>query len=471
MIDDVGVCVRLARRAAYFKEVYVVWAGCDERLVAEAGFEVAGDGRVVQVGDTALLFRGDGARALRILCDQWVLESAYYAAVLSGSVGENLERLLRHLNWGVCRSPMVGAKGSVEDYADSHSVGKSAESKYLTHGIHPYHGKFFARMARALINFMGLGGEDKLLDPFCGSGTTLLEASLLGIRSLGVDVNPLACMISRAKVGALQLDVDEIRRAYSSLLPVVRAERGQTALVDVKLPPEPWSPVEVAAVCLSAALEGRGRVRRPRDLEKAYESEFNRLIRQLEAFSILRRKLGVKLAPVEVIQADIMELDMEGEFDALLTSPPYIMTVDYVNEHRPSIVKLKLADSSQLESIEAKTIGLPSRVSAVELPESLLSYVKEAPSDVRRVVAAYASDVYRAFKRIRKTLKPGAKIAVAVGKNHRFSGKLVPTTAIVKKALEEAGYRITEVLEIKCPGLSAFKRGDWIECIILGERI
>lgn len=41
---------------------------------------------------------------------------------------------------------------------------------------------------------------DTILDPYCGSGTTLLEASVLGRKSIGVDLNPVACLISKVKV-------------------------------------------------------------------------------------------------------------------------------------------------------------------------------------------------------------------------------------------------------------------------------
>jgi DNA modification methylase len=49
-------------------------------------------------------------------------------------------------------------------------------------------------MIRALINIIGLNDGDKVLDPFSGSGTTSLEAQLLGIECIGIDISPL-CVI------------------------------------------------------------------------------------------------------------------------------------------------------------------------------------------------------------------------------------------------------------------------------------
>lgn len=69
----------------------------------------------------------------------------------------------------------------------------------LTHDLHIYKAKFFPRMVRALLNLFPKEGGP-IVDPFCGSGTALLEASLLGLESYGVDIDPICQLISRAKV-------------------------------------------------------------------------------------------------------------------------------------------------------------------------------------------------------------------------------------------------------------------------------
>ncbi|MGS1038356.1 DNA methyltransferase [Burkholderia gladioli] len=69
----------------------------------------------------------------------------------------------------------------------------------LTHDLHIYKAKFFPRMVRALLNVYATDGA-KILDPYCGSGTALLEASLLGLDSYGCDIDPICYLISRTKV-------------------------------------------------------------------------------------------------------------------------------------------------------------------------------------------------------------------------------------------------------------------------------
>ena len=73
-----------------------------------------------------------------------------------------------------------------------------ADTQYLTHGIHRYSGKFIPQIARQAIEILTEPGEI-VLDPYCGSGTALLEAALLDRHAVGVDLNPLAVLVAQAK--------------------------------------------------------------------------------------------------------------------------------------------------------------------------------------------------------------------------------------------------------------------------------
>ena len=72
-------------------------------------------------------------------------------------------------------------------------------SDYGTHGFHRYVGRFPAHLIRSLLNAFGAKETDVILDPFSGSGTTLVEARMLGIPAIGIEISPLSAMISRVK--------------------------------------------------------------------------------------------------------------------------------------------------------------------------------------------------------------------------------------------------------------------------------
>ena len=69
----------------------------------------------------------------------------------------------------------------------------------LLSNIHPYPAKFISEIPSSLIDCLWEGQGDFILDPFCGSGSTLEASQRLGIPSIGVDLNPIACLISRVR--------------------------------------------------------------------------------------------------------------------------------------------------------------------------------------------------------------------------------------------------------------------------------
>src|SRR5690348_5810975 len=82
---------------------------------------------------------------------------------------------------------------------------KEAKTSYLTHGLHPYPAKYIPQIPHSLITELSAYG-DTVADIFCGSGTTLVEANLLGRNAIGIDANPLACLISEAKTTRLEFN-------------------------------------------------------------------------------------------------------------------------------------------------------------------------------------------------------------------------------------------------------------------------
>ena len=94
---------------------------------------------------------------------------------------------------------------------------KRKDPKYVTHGLHPFKGKFYPQIAKSLLNISGAQLGDRVLDPFCGSGTTLLEGMLNGFETYGCDLNPLAAKIARAKTAVLTIPRDVTDHAMRAL--------------------------------------------------------------------------------------------------------------------------------------------------------------------------------------------------------------------------------------------------------------
>src|SRR3989338_3647386 len=73
---------------------------------------------------------------------------------------------------------------------------------YLTHNFHTYPAKFIPQIPKSTIKSLTREG-DTILDPFCGCGTTLVEAKLFNRNAIGVDLNPIATLVSKAKTNKL----------------------------------------------------------------------------------------------------------------------------------------------------------------------------------------------------------------------------------------------------------------------------
>ena len=83
--------------------------------------------------------------------------------------------------------------------AIAHDVAES-----LTHPFHSYPARLHPATARILVEYLAVR-DRPVVDPFCGSGTVLVEARALGARALGTDLSPLAVLVARAKTWTVLL--------------------------------------------------------------------------------------------------------------------------------------------------------------------------------------------------------------------------------------------------------------------------
>ena len=85
---------------------------------------------------------------------------------------------------------------------------KGGSMKALVHGLHPYPAMMMPLIARTMLEEYGKGKETVFLDPYVGSGTTIVEAQYYGVkRAIGVDLNPLAILITRTKTQDIDLGI------------------------------------------------------------------------------------------------------------------------------------------------------------------------------------------------------------------------------------------------------------------------
>jgi DNA modification methylase len=115
------------------------------------------------------------------------------------------------------------------------------EHSYLTHSYHQYKGKYYPQLCKSLFNYGGLKPGDAVLDPFCGSGTTMVEAYLNSLRGVGVDLNPLAAFMSNVKVEALEVEPQVLRQKTERLIADLKEILRARGLWDTGLEDLEWT--------------------------------------------------------------------------------------------------------------------------------------------------------------------------------------------------------------------------------------
>lgn len=252
-----------------------------------------------------------------------------------------------------------------------------ADTQELTHGIHRYSGKFIPQIAARAIRMLTAPGEF-VVDPYCGSGTTLLEAALLGRRALGVDLNPLAILIAETKTTPVSVGgLVALRRELSSRLeqvgsrhdlplfsPPAAARAPSRAESDLRLS-DPWfakwfqRPVLEELIAIDHAIEdvadsrcrGVARVafsdilRRSSNAHSGYPNvmfdraapvkprPIGQFLKTLERVCEMVASLDAVRArweDVEVRRGSALNLELgESTVDAVVTHPPYIGSIPY----------------------------------------------------------------------------------------------------------------------------------------------
>ena len=359
------------------------------------------------------------------------------------------------------------------------------------HSFHRYFGKLIPAIPATAIELFTEKG-DLVLDPFCGSGTTLVEAVVRGRDALGIDINPLAVLLSRVK--STPVDPEDVRLATKQVL------RDGQAILNNGLPKPPYcvnihhwyrprAIKELTALhCALERLDANGAgdflaaslsaINRnvsnadPQHVFPGYSKRLRRLDlergRQIDVFEIfaggvkkrigyleelLDKMNGVGRARVVLSHSD--DPPAPGKpVQLIVTNPPYISSVRYLET-----LKLEMSWSGMIggpdayREIDRLQIGTE-RFSATEKREYLECGIAEVDELGRRLFEAGQGQMSRTivlyFKRMETALRkwdgllaPGGRIVLKLSPS-RVRSELVRTPEIVARLLAGMGYEIEE---------------------------
>lgn len=306
-------------------------------------------------------------------------------------------------------SELIRPKYQGGDFNRTRSV-----NQYLTHWIYPYRGKFHPQMVRSLMNILGVHAGDRLMDPYLGSGTTALEAALLGIDFVGLDLSPLCVLLARVKT-----------QSYSCLK-IIRKEVRR--LVDRKhLDPHDSSVEAVDHHRVSDFIRVARMVtlsdiaRRRRDGEASFRKNLSAMIESVAAHATALDRFGIESGAVSVDSGDVRDLLDAGvaanSIDAVITSPPYSLALDYVAN-----------DAHALDALGVDIETLRDRMTGVR------------GKGRRQRMRLYNEDMMAMFRQIAFALRPGGRAAFVIG-DATVGGREVTTTNQMSDWAVDAGLR------------------------------
>ena len=362
----------------------------------------------------------------------------------------------------------------------------SHDQSFLTHGLHKYPAKFFPELPRWLIKRYSQE-NDRVLDPFAGSGTTNVEALLSRRNSVGIDVDPFSRFISKVKVTPLAETA--LKLAQKVLLESILHYR-PSLVAESDLPDFPyrdnWFNKEILLeltylknqihaldaddtvkdffkVCLSSIIRS---VSNADDncTRTVIRKKLKKLVKPSDALNRFAKTVLLKVPKMVTfsqnypsgITVDFPD-DMDARnikyeanyFDLAVTSPPYVNAVDYPRTHQLEMYWLGFAQDS-LTALKKQNVGTES-VSAnyykhrheIGVPEADRVIANIFQEDPRRAFIAfkYLEDMGKNLMEVYKVLREGGRYIIVVG-NNRIRGQLFENWKYLMPIAENVGFEV-----------------------------
>lgn len=348
----------------------------------------------------------------------------------------------------------------------------------LTHSAFPYPARLLRQIPRMLLaSDQIMEGIDLVVDPFCGSGTVLVEAQRAGVQSYGIEQNPLGALMSRVKT--TPIDIEEFNKACLNILR--DAKRGRRRVEPSAFVKRWYSPTAYSALCrLSSASTGREgpladaialtlalTVRRVADTDKrihvpvrpkdpvnrraddvwsAWDREASKLSKKLARIS------GVSvLARVTLGDARDPEAwrQVQGRSALILTSPPYGAAQKYIRSSSLELGWLGFAADKGTVALEHNSIGrehlspsdriLPKMAGVYPGIHAAVQRASAASPSRGAIYATYFRDMERA---IAEMSTRAARVVVIAGTN-TVAGDEIATHELLAELLSQYGFRRT----------------------------
>ena len=380
---------------------------------------------------------------------------------------------------------------------------RTADTKQYTHCFHSYPAMMIPQIVRRILEEFG-ENSNLLFDPYCGTGTSLVEANLRNISAIGTDINPLARLIAKVKTTVIPLELLDsylkdfndfafsIQLGGRKVKPVIPnfknidywfKKETQYWLAVIKeyienidnQDVQDFFKVAFSETVRDVSLTRNSEFKLYRMTKKQIE-KFNPDVLSIMIQKLIRNRNGMAeyiLTKKGNAQSKIYDfntvygipesiLPSEG-VDIIITSPPYgdsRTTVAYGQFSRLSNQWLGLEEFNE---VDRRSMGGVRRREFkkfnFEPLDKVLSKVSEI--DQKRVcdVISFYTDYEKSINNISKVVRPGGVVAYVVG-NRRVRGIEIPNDEITREFFERNGFKHIKTIIREIPNKRMPKRNS-----------
>jgi len=352
---------------------------------------------------------------------------------------------------------------------------------YLTHGVDRYPAKMVPHLARYAIERVSTAGQT-VLDPFCGCGTVLIESLMTQRHACGLDVNPVAVVLARAKSSVYS--TDRLLRKVEELVDKARSSRcfdESPAWLQYWFSPvtlrkllslraglqagfshrrSVYSDLLSAILAISVRKCSRADPRSPKPfISKRARRErcgrhFDPYIVYRSVAAELAKRAGEFFSRIPSQRTSVETRILDARFlrvstfrrkvDAVVTSPPYLAAQDYYRSSKLELAILGLWKPGVEATLGSRILGSGRGPLVSPTTEASLASASEAIGRLQGVdersaltVACYVADMRTVLHRIADMLSPGSRCCFILGDCTMCGVKLpVHTWAIEAARLE-----------------------------------
>ena len=309
--------------------------------------------------------------------------------------------------------------------------------------IHPYPAKFIPELPGTLLDLIPVKPGTIVLDPFVGSGTTLVECQRRDIRSVGVDLNPIACLISRVKtrdlpVGfdhALEAVLQEAKRSRREKIPSIPnidhwfKDHVQIVLARLiagikRSPPKFHDVLKLALSSILVRVSNQDSDTRYAAVDKniAIDQVTSLFALACERLKVSLQQRDYPLAPAKVLERDTLSLtprDLGRKVGAVITSPPYPNAYEYWLYHKYRMWWLGYDPLS----VKEREIGARAHFFKTK----------------HHTAENFIHQMRGTFKLIDSVLIPSGHVCFVVGRS-KIHGKTIDNAELIERAAGEFGF-------------------------------